>query len=249
MREEFITFENQGQKLYGMLHLPEGAGPHPAFILLHGYTATRIGPHRIFVKCAREAAARGFAALRFDFRGSGESEGGFEQMTISAEVSDAARALDLLELRPEVDPARLGVLGLSMGGAVASLLLGQDSRPRSAVLWAPLADPYAIFLAGAGGRLPETDYDNHGDLVGRAFSAELPSLDLLGAIRRYQGPLLVIHGDMDQTVPYQLGVRLYDAAPGRKSLEIIPGAGHTFDSVPWERRVLDLTLDWWEATL
>ena len=75
MPEELIHFTNEDLRLYGMLHRPEGAGPHPAVMILHGFTGQRIEPHRLFVKLARQLVAAGIAALRFDFRGSGESEG------------------------------------------------------------------------------------------------------------------------------------------------------------------------------
>ena len=248
-REELVTFENQGQRIYGMIHRPDGAGPHPGVMLLHGFTGTRVEPHRIFVKLAREAAARGFVALRFDFRGSGESEGRFQDMTVSGEVDDAVRALDLLEGHVDVHPQRIGVLGLSLGGAVAALLAGKDPRVQSVVLWSAVADLAGVFGATMGGMLPRGDTDVGGDIAGGSFFAELPALHPLDAVGRYQGPLLVVHGTADATVPHENGVRLYEAAPGEKHLELIEGADHTCNSQDWERRVLDLTLDWWERTL
>jgi len=69
--ERLIAFRNQGQRLYGMLHRPEGVAIAPAVVLCHGFTGQRIESHRLFVKMARDLAAHGIAALRFDFRGSG----------------------------------------------------------------------------------------------------------------------------------------------------------------------------------
>ena len=66
MNETPITFSNHGQQLVGMLHLPDGPGPHPAVIFYHGFTGDRVENHVIFVKMARRLAAAGHAALRFD---------------------------------------------------------------------------------------------------------------------------------------------------------------------------------------
>ena len=80
MTERPIVFYNKGQQLNGILHSPVAcAALCPAVVFFHGFTGTKVEPHRIFVKTARELAAIGFYALRFDFRGSGDSEGIFRR--------------------------------------------------------------------------------------------------------------------------------------------------------------------------
>src|ERR1035441_774266 len=114
--EKQISFSVRGQKLYGMLHLPKGKGPAPALSMFHGFTGNRFEPHQLFVKTARRLAKDGIAVLRFDFRGSGESEGDFKDITVPGEIEDGRESLNFLSAQPEVDPNRLGILGLSMGG-------------------------------------------------------------------------------------------------------------------------------------
>ena len=60
-------------------------------------------------------------------------------MTVSGEIADAIRVLDFLEEHEAVDAQRLGVLGLSMGGAVAASVAGKDTRVKSLALWAAVA--------------------------------------------------------------------------------------------------------------
>jgi fermentation-respiration switch protein FrsA (DUF1100 family) len=87
LREELITALNHGQRLHGMLHLPkEQTGSVPASLLLHGFTGSSSSDNRALVQQARRLAAHGIAALRFDFRGSGQSEGEFSEMTIAGEA-------------------------------------------------------------------------------------------------------------------------------------------------------------------
>lgn len=143
--ERCVTFEVEGQQLYGMLHLPAAEGPHPAVALLHGFSGNAAEDHFIFTKMARQLAADGLAALRFDFRGSGWSQGSFADMTIQGEVVDAIAALDYLAQQPEIDPARLGLLGMSLGGCVAALVAGRDPRVRVLTLWAAVAHPELLF--------------------------------------------------------------------------------------------------------
>ena len=69
-----------------ILHLPTARDAScPAVAFFHGFTGTKVEPHRIFVKTARELAAIGFYVLRFDFRGCGDSAGDFSEMTIGGE--------------------------------------------------------------------------------------------------------------------------------------------------------------------
>ena len=132
---------NQEQQLNGILHSPTGFdAPCPAIAFFHGFTGTKVEPHRIFVKTARQLASIGFYVLRFDFRGSGDSAGDFSEMTISGEISDAIKSIDVLTAMQGVDPERIGILGLSMGGCVAACVSGQDARVKSTVMWAPLSD-------------------------------------------------------------------------------------------------------------
>src|SRR6201997_5559743 len=100
MVESFIEFRNRtGKRLRGMIHRPAKARSRrgtPAVIFLHGFTGDRMESHWIFVKCARALARVGVASLRFDFYGSGESEGEFREVTLQSEIADARAAIDFL---------------------------------------------------------------------------------------------------------------------------------------------------------
>ena len=64
--EKPVTLISQGEQMVGMLHLPEN-GPFPAVAIYHGFTGTKVEPHRILSRC-RALAREGVAAVRFDFR-------------------------------------------------------------------------------------------------------------------------------------------------------------------------------------
>jgi len=254
--ERQIVFENKGQKLYGMLHLPDGLKRAPAVVLFHGFTGTRVEPHRIFVKMARELMANGIAALRFDFRGSGESEGDFVNMTVEGEISDGLKSLDFLQAQPELDPDRLGVLGLSMGGLVAACVAGRDARVKSLALWSALSLVEEVTLIdeehreAAQRQLAERGFiDQAGNLLGAAFIEELPKMRPLEEVARYRGPALIIHGTKDEVLDLRNALAYQKAIPGRKELHIVEGADHTFNSHEWEQEVLEVTRDWFLETL
>lgn len=248
-----VSFSNEGQKLIGVVHRPDGpeGSRYPAVLLCHGFTGQKVEAHRIFVKTAEALAAQGYLALRFDFRGSGDSEGAFEEMTFEGEVSDAVRAVDYLLAEEPVDPERIGVVGLSMGGAVAACLSGRDERIKATVLWAAVAD---FEVLGAPDRwndspwMPEFEsWDIGGLLVSRRFIQALADTVPREEIKRARGPVLILHGDQDLVVPLEHAHhyrRALDGAGIPHELVVVDGADHTFNSYRWERQVIEATADW-----
>jgi dipeptidyl aminopeptidase/acylaminoacyl peptidase len=257
--EKPIVFYNHGQQLIGMLHIPDnGTSPCPAVVFFHGFTSTKVEPHRIYVKTARKLASAGFYAFRFDFRGSGDSEGDFSETTIGGEISDAIKSIDVLTAMEGVDAERIGVLGLSMGGCVAACVSGQDARVKSTVLWAPFSDDppdlVQMFLAGYAERPnPDEDFaDYNGNTIGKAFIEELPQVRPSQEIQRFSGPLLIIHGEADEMVPVPHGQRYYELVKDRDALTeiaIIPQADHTFKAKAWEDVVIARSVDWFKRML
>ena len=232
--------------MIGILHLPQGKGPFPGVAIYHGFTGTKVEPHRIFVKMARALTAAGIAAVRFDFRGSGDSEGDFADMTVSGEIADAIRVLDFLEGQGVVDGDRLGVLGLSMGGAVAASVAGQDRRVKSLALWAAVAQ-FSLFESEQD-LLEQARTHGSADLGGNvlkyAFYEDARQQEPLKWVSRFNGAALIVHGDGDPTVPVAHADLYYDAIKGKKEKFIVPGADHTFNSRDWEAAVIEKTAAW-----
>ncbi|CAM3905256.1 alpha/beta fold hydrolase [Deinococcus frigens] len=216
--------------MYGMLHTPDSPAPAqgwPSVVMVHGYTGHRTEHHRLFVLLSRVLAARGMASLRFDCRGSGDSQGDFHEMTVSREVEDASAAADHLRDQPGLDPERVTLLGYSMGGMV-SALAAQRARAHRLLLWAPALPELWLPLL-RGGVLPPTVTDVDGWPLGRAFLQELPRLRPLEAAAAWGGVAHVIHGDADTTCPPEWGVR-YAQALGCDAAAI-PGGTHNFTSL------------------
>lgn len=238
--EHQISFVVDGQVLYGLLYVPDTARPeagHPGVVLLHGYTGNRAGDHRLLPLLARHLVGHGVAALTFDFRGSGESQGDFSEMTATREVRDVHAAFAFLRARPEIDSARVMLLGFSMGGMVAALSAADVNAERLA-LWAPASPDLWLTTLPPVDSLPEV-IDVNGWPLGRAFLEELPKLDPVGAAARFSGRVRVFHGEADPTVPLAVGRAYADAA--HAELVVLPGANHCFDSLASVRALYDAT--------
>lgn len=137
---EAITLMNQGEKVFGIMHRPKLQGPVPAILICSGYAGNKAGKFRLFVRLAEELAKHGIAVLRFDYRGSGDSEGDFQDITVESKVSDTLKCLEYLANDFQIDPTRIGLLGRSLGGAIAILAATQFKEIKSLVLWAPVFD-------------------------------------------------------------------------------------------------------------
>lgn len=263
MREIGISFDNEGLTLFGMLHLPAAEPRYPCVVFLHGYTGDRIGDHCLLVKAARELCKHGIACLRFDFRGSGESQGSFADITVDGEISDTHAAIRHLRDYEEIDTTRIGLVGLSLGGSVAACVSVRDSI-RSLALWAPAA--FVDYMVERGGQIVKDPYvwlppsyqeaikrrgkvDIGGFVRGKPYFESIRQTDPLREIAKYNGPVLIIHGREDEVVSPMNSEVLYDTVKGRRRLIIIDDADHAFSSAHWERQVIEETRLWFEQTL
>jgi pimeloyl-ACP methyl ester carboxylesterase len=127
--QEKIEFQSSGIPMAGILHVPDKPADGrklPAIILLHGFGSSKDANN--MKAPATMLAGWGYVVLRFDRRGCGES-GGEPGLNLCPEhVEDTRAALSWLATRPEVDPARIAVIGTSFGGAIALYTAGVDSR-------------------------------------------------------------------------------------------------------------------------
>lgn len=248
-----VIFNSDKFELYGVMHLPYRMSekkPVPAVIFCHGFTGTKVEAHRIFVKMARLLERHRIASLRFDFRGCGDSSGYFSDMTVMGEVTDTQNAVNFMSLQPGIDRNRIGIVGLSLGAIPASYVAGRNPRISGLALWAPAADlmeekeqlstQKEIKLIK---RLKAVDY--YGLLLGKAFVDEIPKINPLAAIKKYNGPAIILHGTNDESVPLSHSQRYYDVLK-KKGLHVerylVEGSNHVFESYVWEQEVIKRTL-------
>ncbi|MES2324933.1 MAG: alpha/beta fold hydrolase [Pseudomonadota bacterium] len=142
-----VSFTNDAAKvtLAGTITVPQGKGPFPAVVLVHGSgSINRDGDvfgHKSFLVLADHLSRQGIAVLRYDKRGIGKSSGSLQNATTYDLAADAEAAVRFLRSRADVDTRHIGVVGLSEGGMIAPLLASRDP-----------ALGFVVMLAGPGVR-------------------------------------------------------------------------------------------------
>ncbi|WP_027410440.1 alpha/beta hydrolase [Anoxybacteroides tepidamans] len=244
--QKAVELKHRGMVLRGMEHIPDRMeeGKVPALILFHGFTGTKLEPHRLFLKISRALERQNIASFRFDFLGSGESDGNFEDMTLSKEIEEAHAIIDFVKKDQRIDTSRIYLLGLSMGGLVASVVAGD--RPADIiklVLLAPPGNMYELIKQTAAQTSIDVTapyHDHGGNLVGRAFLEDLQTIDAFERAKPYQGPVLLIHGTNDEVVPCYVSNMYRERCYGEQAnVHFIAGANHTFDGHKWEEELIE----------
>lgn len=130
MAERAVIFPNpRGEQLVGVYHEPT-TSPRAAIVMLHGWSGTRCGPHQMLTRAARTFCEEGYAVLRFDFSGRGDSDGDTELATLATMRDDAHAAFAWVRTQTE---APLWVLGLCSGCEI--VVAAADETLSGAILW------------------------------------------------------------------------------------------------------------------
>ncbi len=250
-----LQFTNKGEKLFGVLHLPSASTKYPCVVMCHGFTGHKAEDHFLFTKTARKLAEKGIAAFRFDCRGSGDSEGAFERMTVGTEISDAKEAVKFIRKQKNIEAKKVGLIGLSMGGFVAAYLSGNVPGIKAVALWSAVGQYKKVFGKNLKVNFRAKNIkvkDVGGVSVGKGFFKAgiwYDGLNLI-SINEFREPLLIVHSDNDKAVPFS-DAELYYKTSGSEIRELrkIKGGGHTYGESGTEPEVIDYTAKWMKKHL
>ncbi|MCB2377861.1 alpha/beta hydrolase [Hymenobacter sp. BT635] len=239
--------------------VPSGR-PKPVVVFVHGFKGFKDWGH--FNVLADYFAAHGFVFVKLNLSHNGVVPGGtgdledleaFGQNNFSLELDDVGTLLDYLfspeaSVLPaaEVDVRQLLLVGHSRGGGIVLLKAAEDARVQAVAAWAPISSvnprwPEALMQQWKQDGVQYVDNMRTGQRMPlyyqlvEDFEANQQRLDIPGNVReKLRQPLLILHGDQDETLPVQMAHDLKSWKPDAE-LVVVPGAGHMFGGKhPWD---------------
>jgi len=229
MPSKKVQFQSaNAQTLSGLLDTPASGQPHNYVIFAHCFTCNKNLNAVRYISNALTGS--GFAVLRFDFTGLGESEGAFEQTSFSSNISDLIQAAEFLKNEYQA-PSLL--IGHSLGGAA---VLASASKIASIKAVATIGAPYAPshvqhLFVGAQDQL-EKEGEAKVNIGGRPFTIGKQLVDDLNAqepektVKNLNSALMIVHSPQDTIVGIDNASSIYQAAKHPKSFVSLDGADH-----------------------
>ena len=248
MVRKVVTLEVDDLKIAGQLYLPSknDQAPCPTVCVCHGIPAKSPDPSdRGYLRLAERICRQGFVVLNFNFRGTGASGGNFDILGWSRDLESA---IDYLWALPEVDRSHLSLLGFSGGAAVSVYIAAQDKRVSSIVTCACPAE-FTFFTEvdrpqsvvdhfRSIGTIRDRDFPHSVDEWFNGFKLVSPIKYVAGIAPR---PLLLVHGNKDETVDMSHAYKLYNRAIEPKQIVIVDGAEHRLRQ---SSRAMAIVTDW-----
>lgn len=237
-----------GAPLSGVLHLP--SDPRGSVLLAHCFTCSK--DLHTTTRLARGLAAAGYAVLRFDFTGLGDSGGDFAATTVSTNVRDLVAAATTL-IRRGYGPCAL--VGHSLGGAAVLLAAARIHTVRSvAVIGAPASPSHVRRLISDEATIRSqgralVDIGGRPFPISREFLEDLDTHDELDHVAHLGRPLLVLHAVADEVVAVEEGERLFAHAAQPKAFEPLLDADHLLSGRRAAEQAVALLRGWLDRTL
>lgn len=244
MQEKLFFENNRGNRLCGILANPTDNKNGPIMILCHGFTTSK--DSYTYIRLEKILNGKGISAFRFDFFAHGESEGEFEDITISEAVDDILNAIRFLK---ELGYSKIGLVGSSFGGIASVIAASKTDYLFILALKSPVSDDLGKLVAQESkqeiktwkekGSIYYTSSDGRGLKLNYSFFEDDKKVNGYEAAKKIKIPALIVHGDNDESVPVEQSKKIAGLMENSR-LEIIQGADHRYSKPEDFERMLGL---------
>ncbi len=239
--EQPVTFTSNGSQLVGLLHSCQS---DKIIIMCHGFKGDKIENKRLFVEAARAFAQENYNVLRFDFYGSGDSEGEFEDTLISTNIANLTDAVQFVKQKGY---KHIAVLGISMGAATVILTVNKIDV-KAMILWSAVPDMKKVFAANISS-MGEFDpdkivYEYDGWSIKRYFWEDAVQYNIKEQLAKITLPKFIVQGTADDPVFVQGFQEFREIVLPPTDFMEMPDAGHTYQTPGHRHKVIRQTLIW-----
>ncbi|RJO72488.1 MAG: alpha/beta hydrolase [Myxococcales bacterium] len=234
----------RGQTLAAVLHLPDVVTREPWAVLSHGMLSTK--DSRKHVALAERLCELGFAAVRYDFSGQGESEGRPDLITYSNGVGDLRAVIESFKPR---GAKRFLLIGSSLGSGVSMLAApGLKDDVAGLALMAAIYRTNIIWGAMRPEQRERWEREGAFEFQGRPVAFDIIEdgrrLDVAGGLAAFPGPALFVHGTKDELIPPERIPPLAERHPGPTEVVFVEGADHRFSEDAHRARLVETIAQW-----
>jgi dienelactone hydrolase len=239
MKKQSVEFKSGKNILRGDIFIPSGEGQFPAVISFHGNG----GKGEKYYEWAKKFAKNGILAFAFNFSGCGKSDGNYLVQKYEDALIDAKGAFNFLLKQKKVDVSRVGVIGGSFGGFLASMIL-PDINIKSLILVSPSAHAENLkSKIDMGGLKEEVEYfkDRNNWITSKSYKN----------ISKFTKPLLILKSEYDDNVPEVVVNEYFDQAfnSEERHIKLIKGADHRLSEQWMKDDAFEQMLNWFLKTL
>lgn len=236
MVDNFEIKDKQNRSIRGIINRPNMQGKIPCIIFCHGFMGNKLGHNFMFVKMSRTLEKFNVASVRFDFMGSGESDGDFKDVTISGEVEDCKRVLQFASSLEYIDKDNINILGFSMGASIAAIIASSYSDIiKNCIFISAGFNMYDIFISEAIGdglyEFLENGYINfENNILSEKAVEDAFNYRVFDCLKYIRGNTLIIHGTEDKSVYPLYAKKIYQLLGSKAKLKFIKGSDHCYSS-------------------
>lgn len=243
-----VSFRNEAQDLdlAGMLFLPDGRGPFPAVVIIHGSRGSKRDSNW-YLTLTSYMQKNGVAVLLPDKRGCEKSEGDWHTSSLEDLATDTLAAIDFMKSQEIVEVSHLGIIGLSQGGIIASIvasqspdldfvinMVGSSNTMHEQLLYEFNFEMRETgFLPGVSNLFSYVSTFVFENITGKEWYEAVGNFDPLPYWRKVNLPVLVLHGSDDHNINSAESKARFEAL-GMENIRVImyEGSGHGLQDPP-----------------
>ncbi|MSS78050.1 alpha/beta fold hydrolase [Anaerococcus sp. WCA-380-WT-2B] len=263
--------KKDGIVLRGVVNTPDdfdSSKKYKTALFYHGFSGDRDGSHWFRILNSRYLTKKGYVCIRFDFSGTGESDGSFYDMTLTRELDEARIIYDFTKNLDFVDDSNIYFIGHSMGGVI-SILLADELKPKKMSLLAPASDMNNLELLKKTALnlydyideknrdkdlsdiekvkklVSIKDLDVGGLRIHKNFLFDIMDYDIYKKASLYKGEVQIIRGDLDDVVLDESNIKL-NRCFKNSNYHVLENTDHSFTNYDQRMLLFEMMYEFFE---